>query len=288
MCMKVKQAASYKEQVQILKSKGLIIEDEKDCMDFLKHTNYYRLSSYCESFRYENKGKFIEGTTFNQIKNVYMFDQKLRAILFEMVEDIEFALRTQISYYHGTKYGADGYLDSNNFNKIHDGRSFSHNIKKVLRENGDSPVVKHHNEKYDGKFPLWVVIEFFSMGMLSRFFKDMLNEDKSSIARIYSTTAACMENWIQCVTEVRNRCAHYSRFYDWQFVTAPVFTEKRLPQDDYTLFGHLLVLKNMYPDTGEWNNELILRLEKIIERYEDDISYKHLGFPQNWKEWLVK
>ena len=58
--MKIKQAASYQDQVRILKSKGLIIEDKNDCMQFLKHTNYYRFSAYCESFRYEGKGRFIE------------------------------------------------------------------------------------------------------------------------------------------------------------------------------------------------------------------------------------
>lgn len=68
------------------------------------------------------------------------------------------------------------------------------------------------------------------MGMLSRFFKDMYNEDKNIIANLYSTTGACLENWIQCVTTIRNRCAHYSRFYDWKFADYPVFTEKALPR----------------------------------------------------------
>ena len=44
-----------------------------------------------------------------------------------------------------------------------------------------------------------------------------LNKDKNIIANLYSTTGACLENWIQCVTTIRNRCAHYSRFYDWEF-----------------------------------------------------------------------
>lgn len=286
--MKIKQAASYQEQVKNLKSKGLIIEDKEDCIDFLKHTNYYRFSSYCESFRYEGKGRFIEGTTFNQIRNIYMFDQKLRAWLFEVVEEIEFALRTQISYYHGTKYGADGYLNPNNFNRQHDGRSFYHHLRTVIRENKDSPVVKHHNEKYDGKYPLWVIIEFFSMGMLSRFFKDMFNEDKNNIADIYFTTGECLENWIQCVTTVRNRCAHYSRFYDWEFSNHPIFVEKTLPKEDTTVFGQLLVLRNMYPNSLEWNNELIPRLEDIIKRYKKDIRFEHLGLPDNWKQWLLK
>ena len=286
--MKIKQAASYQDQVRILKSKGLIIEDKNDCMQFLKHTNYYRFSAYCESFRYEGKGRFIEGTTFDQIRNVYMFDQKLRAWLFEVVEEIEFALRTQISYHHGTKYGPDGYLDPNNFSRYHDGRNFQHHLRTILRENKDSPVVKHHNDKYDGKYPLWVIIEFFSMGMLSRFFKDMYNEDKNIIANLYSTTGACLENWIQCVTTNRNRCAHYSRFYDWEFADYPVFTEKALPRENTKVWGHLLVLRNMYPNEYEWNTELVPRLEDIINRYKDDIKFEHLGLPQNWNEWLIK
>ncbi len=286
--MKIKQAATYEEQVQILKMKGLIIEDKKECMEFLKRTNYYRFSFYSESFRYEGKGRFFEGVSFNQIRHVYMFDQKLRAILFEMVEEIEFTLRTQISYYHGKKYGPDGYLNPMNFNKTHNGKNFYHHLKTVLRENRDSPVVKHHNEKYEGKFPLWVMIEFFSMGMLSRFYKDMYQEDKSVIARMYDTSAAILENWIQCATEVRNRCAHYSKFYDWTFMTTPMFKEKALPSDNAKVFGHLLVLKNMYPDANEWNNELLKRLERLVERYKKDICFEHLGFPQDWNEYLRK
>ena len=76
------------------------------------------------------------------------------------------------------------------------------------------------------------------MGMLSRFFKDMYNEDKNIIANLYSTTGACLENWIQCVTTIRNRCAHYSRFYDWEFADYPVFTEK-LCQGRIPRFGDI-------------------------------------------------
>ena len=36
---------TYEEQVRLLKTKGLIIEDKQECIDFLKHTNYY-LSFY--------------------------------------------------------------------------------------------------------------------------------------------------------------------------------------------------------------------------------------------------
>jgi abortive infection bacteriophage resistance protein len=90
------------------------------------------------------------------------------------------------------------------------------------------------------------------------------------------------------VTTIRNRCAHYSRFYDWEFADYPVFTEKALPRENTKVWGHLLVLRNMYPNEYEWNTELVPRLEDIINRYKDDIKFEHLGLPQNWNEWLIK
>ena len=115
----------------------------------------------------------------------------------------------------------------------------------------------------------------------------MYNEDKNIIANLYSTTGACLENWIQCVTTIRNRCAHYSRFYDWEFADYPVLP-RRLCQGRIPSLGHLLVLRNMYPNEYEWNTELVPRLEDIINRYKDDIKFEHLGLPQNWNEWLTK
>ena len=48
-------------------------------------------------------------------------------------------------------------------------------------------MAKNHNDKQDGKYPLRVLIECFYMGMLSRLFKDMYNEDKHIIDNIYYT-----------------------------------------------------------------------------------------------------
>ena len=36
--------------------------------------------------------------------------------------------------------------------------------------------------------PLWVLIEFFSMGMLSYFFSDMKRADKKALVKIWTIT----------------------------------------------------------------------------------------------------
>ena len=40
--------------------------------------------------------------------------------------------------------------------------------------------------------------------------------------------------------------------------------------------------------TEEWNEEIILKLEELIEKYKEDIDLKAIGFPKNWKEILLK
>lgn len=40
-----------------------------------------------------------------------------------------------------------------------------------------------HQFKYNGEFPLWVLVEFFSFGMTSKFYADSSNDLQSLIAK---------------------------------------------------------------------------------------------------------
>lgn len=42
---------TYEEQVEIIKKKGFVVDDDKVCESFLKQANYYRLSAYFLPFR---------------------------------------------------------------------------------------------------------------------------------------------------------------------------------------------------------------------------------------------
>ena len=43
---KGKQPTTFEEQVEILKSRNLIIEDKQEAINILSRVNYYRLSAY--------------------------------------------------------------------------------------------------------------------------------------------------------------------------------------------------------------------------------------------------
>ncbi|WP_161487298.1 hypothetical protein [Butyrivibrio hungatei] len=44
--MQLKKSKTYKEQVEILRNKGLKINDSSNVISFLNHVNYYRFSGY--------------------------------------------------------------------------------------------------------------------------------------------------------------------------------------------------------------------------------------------------
>jgi abortive infection bacteriophage resistance protein len=54
------------------------------------------------------------------------------------------------------------------------------------------------------------------------------------------------------------------------------------------LFSQILVLKLLYPDKKEWLNKVLIELKAIVEEYENDISLRHIGFPEDWYEQLEK
>lgn len=125
----VKSPKTYEEQVEIIKGKGFVVDDEKDCIDFLHRANYYRLSAYFLPFK-RNDGTYFEGINFKRIQKIYDFDVRMRATLFDCIEEIELYLRTQLSYEMAHKYGALGYINPDNFSEDHNSERFKKHLKR--------------------------------------------------------------------------------------------------------------------------------------------------------------
>ena len=66
------------EQVEILKNKGLIIEDENAVKEILLRENYFFIMGYRHVFlKSEKERKFIPGTTFDEVYSLFTFDRIL-------------------------------------------------------------------------------------------------------------------------------------------------------------------------------------------------------------------
>jgi len=77
--MDIKPFKTISEQIDILKQKNLIINDEKAAANILAHINYYRLSGYTLTLR--KNDRFYNNVSFEQVMQIYNFDAELRAVL---------------------------------------------------------------------------------------------------------------------------------------------------------------------------------------------------------------
>ena len=279
----VKPFRDYNEQIKKLKSSGLVVADEEFCKRALINIGYYRLSAYFLPFK-ATDGSFVPGTDFSTVYDIYEFDRKLRSILFSAIEVIEVHLRSMLSYYHSSKYGPLGYLDPNCFNNKHNSEKFGSTIAREIDNNKNIPFVRHHLEKYNGRFPLWVISELFTFGTLSYFYNDLKTSDKKELFGVYYKEAV---SWLRCCTDLRNICAHYGRLYYRIFPAMPSGFDIS-EESKRRLWGAVLCVKTLYPSSEKWNREFMPAIEALFEQYRDAIDLYRLAFPDNWADQLRK
>lgn len=280
--MAAKIPSTINEQIAKLKERGCVIEDEKKARETLKYINYFRISNYFEPFSV-SKHKYEDGTTFEKVMQIYEMDRKLRSVLIAALEEIEIALRAAISNFHALKYGATGYLNPSSFDRSHNHQSFMSRVNHLIDCNDEREFVKHYNSKYGGKFPLWVVMELFSFGTLAFFYKDMQSADKKTLANdFYGCSASELDNWMFCMNELRNYCAHYNRLYGNRFPVLPKTPRDFEPELSDDVFGYIIAMKQLYHDKKNWNERVVKPISRMLKKNSGAARLSDLGFPENW------
>lgn len=277
----IKKPKTFKEQIQILKSRNLTIDNDEEAICILKKINYYRLSAYM--LTHKTKDGIYDGISIQDVYSLYQFDKELRNLILPMLENIEIAFRAHISYLIAHKYGALGYKDGHNFKngKYHIGmlRNFDEEIHR-----SDEIFVTHYKSEYDGVFPIWVVIEVTSFGVLSKMYNNLLDKDKDEIAKeYYNTKGEFVRTWLHSLSNIRNKCAHYGRLYNKNLTITPKLfkADRKKGIKNNTIFANIYIMGRLSRDKSEWEH-FITKLAAIIEQY-DVVDLKYLGFPSNWE-----
>jgi abortive infection bacteriophage resistance protein len=276
----LKSPTTYNQQLEKLRSRGCQVSDIPLCERILSRINYYRLSAYFLPFK-KADGNYVPGTDFNVVYQIYEFDRKLRNLLFAAIEEVEIYLRAKFAYYHAHKYGTLGYMDAGNYNKRHRHGRFMGLIEAEIDNNKKVLFVQHHLANYGGQFPVWVITELFTFGMLSYFYGDLPAPDQKWIAKtVFGTIPKNLASWLRCCTDLRNICAHYGRLYFRLFTAVPANLPGLEKTAERRLFGALLALKALYPDMDKWNIEIQPALCSLVKSYSQVIHLDHIGFPK--------
>ncbi|WP_250544643.1 Abi family protein [Canibacter zhuwentaonis] len=108
-----KEFLSYSDQVNLLRKRGLSIDDQDECEKFLSRVNYYRLSGY---FRYwqedprNGDNRFMKGSSFVTIHGLYIAEEEFKVACFLLLQSLEVLVRTRFAYYYAHRVSPKGFL----------------------------------------------------------------------------------------------------------------------------------------------------------------------------------
>ena len=282
----VKPFCTYQQQIDKLEARGLIVRDKAYAESVLRSENYYRLRGYWLTM-VKKQGTppddvFYPGTTFENIVDVYLFDVDLREIILSATSIIETNLKAYISYYHAQKYGPIGYMNYEHFEDVNKHIWMMYELQKDKTARKDELFVQHHKKCKGGIFPVWAAPELMSFGQVSKFFKNMVREDRNKMSReFYSISSReYIESWIQCAVVARNIAAHGGRFYN-RFLSPKIRLPDALAGNESTFWGYAYAIYMLLPE--EKKEAFISDLSRAISAHKY-VLLKHISFPDNWAQ----
>ena len=303
----IKTFKTIEEQIAILKSKGLQIEDISYTSDILLRENYFFISGYRHLFLKSSKDRmFIPGTEFKELYAMFNFDRQIRNIFFKNILIVENNAKSIFSYQMSRKYGIKekNYLNPSNFDrssdKVKQVNDLLKKIKRQIRINGGQHSATMHYISNYGYVPFWVVVKVLSFGLISELYTVMKPEDQKEIAENYGIVVSSLIDYFPILANFRNLCAHEDIMYDHK--TQKVIDDTKyhaylnIPKMDGEyiygkddLFGLVIILKQLLreEDFIMLINELsyeIDMLEGKLHSIEIDKVLDRMGFPLNYRE----
>ena len=295
------------EQIEILRNKGLIINNPEKTKEILYRENYFFISGYRHLFMRTYKDrKFFLGTTFEELYATFLFDRKIRNIMFKYILIIENNVKSKISYVLSRKYGIKEkhYLAPKNFNQdsyksrqVHD---VLNKMKRQIRVNGKQHTATMHYLSNYGYIPMWILVKVLSFGIVSELYSILKPEDQLEMAENYNLDNETLATYLTLLSNYRNLCAHEDILYDHR-------TQRRIPDtryhhmlnidmtdDEYNfgkndLYALVIIMKQML--TPDEFRELMYEIGYEIDILDGKVDVvplnmilNKMGFPDNWRD----
>ena len=284
-----KPALTIPQQISQLRARGMNIGDIPLAEHYLSQINYYRLSAYWLPFE-SNHGThaFQAGTRFEHVLDLYIFDRELRLLVLDAIERVEIAIRTQLAYQLGHRYGTHPHLNPALFKQAWD---HARNVAQLQTEAHDSKetFIKHLMAKYAEPLPpIWASVEIMTLGRLSKWYANLQSgADRNLVAHEYDCDEVNLVSFLHHLSTVRNLCAHHSSLWNREFIFTFKLPRQRPqsllssfnpnePRRIYNTLVMLTYLMNRIAPGHHWRQRLI----DMLQRHHIDLA--RMGFPVDW------
>ena len=298
------------EQLEILKNKGLIIEDEEYAKEILLRENYFFINGYRMLLMNSYADKtFVIGSTFRELHHIFIFDRNIRNILFKNLLIIENQLKSIISYQLSKKYGYrdKDYLSpkifTNDRTKTRRVKDVIEKMKRQIRVNGAHHMATMHYMNNYGYIPLWVLVKVLSFGIVCELYLILKNEDQLEIADTLGVNTSYLESFLPILANYRNLCAHEDIVYEHKTEKKIFDTEYHqklnipIMDDEYIygkndVFSVLIIMKYILrtDDFRMLMKELEYEIEKLdgaIDSIPIEKVLDRMGFPSNYMDLIT-
>ncbi|MDR1498206.1 MAG: Abi family protein [Puniceicoccales bacterium] len=306
---------SIEEQRALLVRRGMQVENPDEADYYLRNEGYYRLSSYFHPFRrVGSDGKrldaFVPEANFEDVIRLYEFDKSLRTSMLTVLRSVEISVRVAIAHHLGKKdifahenpsllryaftHGESNRRDKTWYqvwlNKYH----------LLLARDDQEDFVRSFIIKYGQKIPIWVAIEIWDFGLLSRFFGGMKFNDQQAVSRLYGVDDPNLfSTWLRTFNYVRNVCAHHSRLWNRNIVEQPRISQRepilllkhlvtnKLKSPSSRIYATLALVTYILRQMHRRNHTLWVKsIGLLLEEFPkcSSVSPEMMGFPRNWRE----
>lgn len=307
--------------IEILRLRGMDLGDEDHAVRCISRIGYYRLSAYWYPFRdfceLPSEGgrlvrcdRFLEGTTFKQALDFYLFDKEIRLMISDALERIEIGMRAAIVEVLGAR-GPHAHRDPRSYNahmSIPDAATgvmpldaFLGGLDEAFRRSKEE-FAQHFRRTYSGHPPIWIAAGGWDWGNLAYLLRYLSDKNIGAICGMIDSRLdkKTLISWMTSLNEVRNACAHHSRLWNKVLTNRPGF--QRLgdfPEFDHMRDAHgkivdhhasrlygaltalIFMMKWIHPKTA-WQQRFAERVMK--ESLPGEISLTTAGFPGGWSK----
>lgn len=302
----------YDKQVELLESRELIVPNRNRAIRHLSNISYYRLSAYMLPYKEQDEAgntldKFKKGTTWDDIYNLYVFDRKLRIFVFDAIERIEVAIRSQIIYQLSHKYGShwqdnrdifavrEKTLNNGDVLRIDVYEDMQKHIKEQLNNNKAEVFIQHYKNTYGSPInpPSWMSVEIMYFNHLSKICSGLKQRnDLSGIASYFDLPPEIFCSWIHTINYVRNLCAHHARLWNRELNIVPKrlgFSKNHIwisnPNTvQRSRMYYFLCMINYILQTANPTSSFTSRLKELLTEYKDSPIIENLGFARDWEK----
>lgn len=262
----IPKSLSLSEQVGIISTKYNIIMDRPShqVKAYLTNISFCRFSNYLVK---------LNGVSFSKVIKYYELDRKLRLIILDAIERIEIAVKATLNNKLCNRHGDNPfwYQDKLNFNSTQSYDKFMFIVNDIKSKHRNESDIKSYIKKYSENLPIWLLLEKFSFGDLSKLYSFLNVDDAQLIAKHFGKTTENFKDHLQCLTYIRNLCAHHMNLFN-KVMKLRLRGNKQLfiPKDKLDNLGGYLILVSHYLTTVVPSSSWNMRLFELLCAYKDN------------------